>query len=304
MQRGEKAKKGAKWAPDLSARSAATNRHVKQGRAPVDGTPVWVAVSGGFDPLHIGHVRMFKEARKLGDKLVVIMNNDNWLRAKKGFAFMPQKERGEIIRMFPFVDKVVFTDHKKDDADMSVVRTLKKLKPAIFANGGDRKPAGDPIPEVVLCKKLGIKVIYNVGKGGKVQSSSWMINAARRPASKTVRPWGEYYGWDSGKGWNLKTIYLKARMRVSLQYHHHREEWWLLVSGDAQATTGRGKDSQTVELKRGEVFHVEKKQIHRLSSKLGGTVVEVAYGEFDENDIVRLEDDHGRAMAKSRRRKR
>ena len=61
-----------------------------------------------------------------------------------------------------------------------------------------------------------------------------MINAARRPASRSVRPWGEYYGWDSGEGWNLKTIYIKPKKRLSLQYHHHREEWWLLVSGDAQ----------------------------------------------------------------------
>src|SRR3989338_2823242 len=80
----------------------------------------WVAVSGGYDPLHIGHVRMFREARKLGDKLVVIMNNDHWLRMKKGFTFMPQKERAEIIASLPFVDKVVFTDHKKGDTDKSV----------------------------------------------------------------------------------------------------------------------------------------------------------------------------------------
>lgn len=255
----------------------------------------WVAVSGGFDPVHIGHIRLFETARKLGDKLVVILNNDSWLRAKKGFFFMPQKERVELIRAFPFVDKVVLTEHKKDDLDQSVVRALKKLRPAIFANGGDRKPSADPIPEVAACKKLGIKIEYNVGHGGKVQSSSWMINAARRPASKSVRPWGEYYGWDSGRGWNLKTIYVKPRMRVSLQYHHHREEWWLLVSGDAQATTGQGKDSKTVELKKGEVFRVHKKQIHRLSSRRGGIIVEVAYGKFDEDDIVRLEDDHGRA---------
>src|SRR4051812_49628050 len=108
----------------------------------------WVAVSGGFDPLHIGHVRLFKRARALGDKLVVILNNDNWLKDKKGFAFMPERERKEIIEAFPFVDKVVLTEHKPNDADRSVVRTLRKLKPSIFANGGDRKPEGDPVPEV------------------------------------------------------------------------------------------------------------------------------------------------------------
>ncbi|MBI2612567.1 adenylyltransferase/cytidyltransferase family protein [Candidatus Kaiserbacteria bacterium] len=260
--------------------------------------PKWVAVSGGFDPIHVGHVRLFKAARRLGDKLVVILNNDSWLRAKKGFVFMPQKERAELIRAFPFVDKVVLTDHKKDDPDRSVTRALSKVRPAVFANGGDRFKKN--VPEVSACKRLGIKMVYNVGKGGKVQSSSWMIDAARKPASRTVRPWGEYYGWDSGRGWNLKTIYLHPRKRVSLQYHRHREEWWLLVSGDAYATVPDGLKDRTVPLKKGQVFTVAKKQVHRLGSKKGGVVVEVAYGDFDENDIVRLEDDHGRAP---RRRK-
>ena len=156
----------------------ATKREERKNR--VLSTARWVAVSGCFDPLHVGHVRMFKEARKLGDKLVVILNNDNWLKNKKGFAFMPEKERKEILESFPFVDKVVITDHKRHATDMSVVRALTKVKPAIFANGGDRKPSGDPVPEVALCKKLGIKMVYNVGAGGKVQSSSWMIQAASK----------------------------------------------------------------------------------------------------------------------------
>ena len=257
--------------------------------------PVVVAVSGGFDPLHIGHVRMFKKARALGDKLVVIINNDNWLRSKKGFVFMPQKERAELIRELPFVDTVILTDHKKDDPDKSVCRALAKVRPDIFANGGDRKKVSD-IPEAAVCKKLGIKLKFNVGPGGKVQSSSWMVEAARKPASRSVRPWGEYYGWDSGKGWNLKTIYIAPNKRLSLQYHHHREEWWLLVAGEAKATVQGPNGEQTTALEKGKVFRVEKKQVHRLSSKKGGVVVEVAYGNFDENDIVRISDDFGRHM--------
>jgi cytidyltransferase-like protein len=139
-----------------------------------------VAVSGGFDPIHIGHVRMMEEAKALGDELVVIINNDHWLTAKKGYVFMPQEERAEIIRNIRFVDRVVFTDHGPDDSDPSVVRTLREIRPHIFANGGDRKPDGDPVPEVVACSELGIEMIYNVGKGGKVQSSSWLVSAAKK----------------------------------------------------------------------------------------------------------------------------
>lgn len=137
----------------------------------------WVAVSGGFDPIHVGHLRMFKKARALGDKLVVILNNDNWLQTKKGSAFMPEKERAEIIGAFPFVDRVYITKHKKNDPDRSVSKALKTLKPAIFANGGDRKNTGD-IPEAVVCSENGIRMVFNVG-GGKVQSSSWLIEKAR-----------------------------------------------------------------------------------------------------------------------------
>lgn len=132
-----------------------------------------VAVSGGFDPIHIGHVRLLQEAKKLGDKLIVILNNDNWLKKKKGFIFMPQKERKEVIEAIKGVDRVVITSHKADSVDMSVCPELKKIRPHVFANGGDRKLGN--IPEAPICEKYGIKMIFNVGKGGKIQSSSWLL---------------------------------------------------------------------------------------------------------------------------------
>lgn len=251
----------------------------------------WVATSGGFDPLHVGHLRLFKAARKLGDKLVVIVNNDNWLRAKKGFVFMSQKERAELISAFPYVDKVVFTEHRKDDKDVSVAAVLRKLKPAIFAKGGDRTRTNTP--EVSICKELGIVTKYNVG-GGKVQSSSWMIRDASRAFERTERPWGEFYNWDRGKTWNLKTVYIKPGKRLSLQYHAHRSELWTLVQGDALATIEESGKRKLIPLHIGHIFAVSQGTIHRLESKKGGIIVEIALGHFDEKDITRLEDDHGR----------
>lgn len=137
-----------------------------------------VAVSGGFDPVHIGHVRMFEAAKKLGDKLVVILNNDNWLKKKKGYVFMHEKERKEIIEAFKMVDKVVITKHSKNSKDTSVCSELLKIKPDIFANGGDRKL--DNIPEVQVCKEIKCQMVFNVGKGGKVQSSSWLVNKTKK----------------------------------------------------------------------------------------------------------------------------
>ena len=141
---------------------------------------VVVAVSGGFDPLHVGHTRMMREAKKLGDELVVILNNNNWLKKKKGFAFMPQWERKELIEAVKWVDRVVFTGHKANSSDMSVCAELKKIKPHIFANGGDRKL--DNIPEVPVCREIGCRMVFNVGEGGKVQSSSWLLAAYKEKA--------------------------------------------------------------------------------------------------------------------------
>lgn len=132
-----------------------------------------VAVSGGFDPVHVGHTRLFEAAKRLGDYLVVILNNDNWLRAKKGFSFMLQEERKEILESLRAVDEVVLTNHPENPADMSVCEELRALKPHIFANGGDRKHG--TIPEYALCDELGIIMAFDVGHGGKVQSSSWLI---------------------------------------------------------------------------------------------------------------------------------
>jgi len=133
-----------------------------------------VAVSGGFDPLHVGHVRMIQAAAKLGTRLVVIVNGDEFLVRKKGYAFMQQAERIEILRALRDVDEVVAAV----DPDQTVRETLRLVKPHVFANGGDRREAED-IPEAAVCRELGIEMVFNVG-GGKVQSSSDLVQRSGR----------------------------------------------------------------------------------------------------------------------------
>jgi len=149
-----------------------------------------VIVSGGFDPLHIGHVRLFEEAKKLGDELVVVLNNDVWLSDKRGAPFMEQEERKEIIEALRCVDQVVLTKHEANDPDRtacyprwrSICATIREIQPNIFAQGGDRntKDAADPESsayyERILCEEIGCEMVFGVGRGGKVQSSSWLIN--------------------------------------------------------------------------------------------------------------------------------
>ena len=148
-----------------------------------------VAVSGGFDPLHIGHIRMFQEAKKLGNKLVVILNNDNWFDVKGKPVFMSEKERKEIIEALECVDEVLISGHRKGTKDISVCKELLKIKPHIFANGGDRKPDDCDLPssEYKVCKKLGIEMVFNVGYGGKIRSSSELLKEYSKKIRKVIK---------------------------------------------------------------------------------------------------------------------
>ena len=121
--------------------------------------------------MHVGHVELFENAKKLGDKLIVILNNDNWVKKKKNHIFMPENERADIIKALRMVDEVILTDHEENPEDMSVTSTLRKVKPHIFANGGDRKTHNTP--EDALCKELEIEMAFNLGR--KIQSSSWLL---------------------------------------------------------------------------------------------------------------------------------
>ena len=129
-----------------------------------------ICVSGGFDPVHIGHLRMMQEAAKIG-KVIVIVNSDKWLMRKKGYIFMPFKERCEIIKGFTGVYETTHVD----DRDNTVSEALRRLKPDYFGNGGDRKT--DNTPEMEVCTELGIGLVWNVG-GGKIQSSSDLVDAS------------------------------------------------------------------------------------------------------------------------------
>lgn len=130
-----------------------------------------VAVSGGFDPIHIGHVRMIQAAAKLGD-VIVIANSDDWLLRKKGYVFMQYEERREILNSIKGVYDVV----EAKDADNTVCASLLFLRPDVFANGGDRKEGN--IPEYQLCEDMGIKMEFGIGGSDKPQSSSWLVKKA------------------------------------------------------------------------------------------------------------------------------
>lgn len=128
-----------------------------------------VCISGGFDPIHLGHSRLIKEAATYGN-LIVILNSDEWLKRKKGYTFMDWFSRAEILTSMRGVIGIA----NVDDRDGTVCEALRRIKPDYFANGGDRFP--DNTPELQVCKELKIKPLFNVG-GGKIASSSELVRA-------------------------------------------------------------------------------------------------------------------------------
>tara|TARA_R110002020_G_scaffold100489_4_gene237511 strand:+ start:578 stop:1045 length:468 start_codon:yes stop_codon:yes gene_type:complete len=139
-----------------------------------------VMVSGGFDPVHVGHIRMIREAAKFGD-VIVIANSDEWLYRKKGFNFMDFASRYEVLDSI----KGVITVDSVNDADDTVCDAIRRHKPTFFANGGDRKK--DNTPEVLLCKELGVELLWGIGGEEKIQSSSELIKRTRDFESPPVR---------------------------------------------------------------------------------------------------------------------
>ncbi len=139
-----------------------------------------MATGGGFDPLHEGHIRLFREAKKLGDVLVIMLNSDKQVTKKKGATFYAsQEERKEILESIKYVDKVIIDPGK----DVTCEDALRLVKPDILAKGGDRVAGAMPEVELKACEELGIKIVYNVG-GEKVQSSSWLLKRAKENAAK------------------------------------------------------------------------------------------------------------------------
>lgn len=181
-----------------------------------------VAVSGYFNPLHSGHINLLKEAKKLGNKLIVILNNDKQC-ALKGNIFMNEQERMEILKSLLVIDEVKLAI----DIDHSVCKTLELIKPHIFANGGDR--FRNNIPEAKICKELGIKMVFNVG-GEKTQSSSNLLH----------KQWGYSKILLEGKGWWFKRLVMNGS--TSLQKHKKRDELFLFYvpSGVKHKITGKG----------------------------------------------------------------
>lgn len=250
-----------------------------------------VLVTGGFDPLHSGHLAYFQAARNLGDRLLVGVNSDSWLTRKKGRSFLPWEERARLVSAVRWVDGVLPFDDNDGSAREAIMRVLDGYPDCdvIFANGGDRDH--NNIPEMSI-QDPRLSFEFGIGGDVKANSSSWILEEWKAP--KTQRPWGYYRVLHDVEGAKVKELTVEPGQRLSMQRHSDRAEFWLVTQGEATVYT---IDDATTDAElmgtfgRHQYLHIWRHQWHQLHNDGAEPLklVEIQYGErCEEEDIERV----------------
>ena len=249
-----------------------------------------IIVSGGFDPIHSGHIEYFKAARLLGDKLVVALNSDSWLENKKGKFFMPFEERKSIVESISFVDEVIGFE---DDDIGSCIYGLEKLKnnypndELFFANGGDRNDTN--IPEMNVS---GIKFLFSVGGNNKKNSSSWILKNWKYYYEE--RLWGSFYNLFEEDHVKVKELIVNPGKGMSFQRHFKRHEIWLVSKGKCIVNYSEDdpNNKKNIQLDKFDHYLVPLGKWHQITNPFDKKchLIEIQYGEACiEEDIERTE---------------
>lgn len=243
-----------------------------------------ILATGGFDPIHSGHIAYFEEAKKLGDYLVIGLNSDSWLSRKKGAPFMPFSERSSIISNLKMVDQVIgFNDD--DGSSVDAILQVRKLFPdsqIVFVNGGDRTASN--IPEMSV-NDISVEFLFGIGGQDKKNSSSWILQEWKTP--KTIRTWGYYRVLHSPNiNVKVKELTVEPGKSLSLQRHTYRSEVWFVAEGVATVNT----DTTSATLDSFSTKIIKPKEWHQLQNNTQSPlkIIEIQYGErCIEEDIER-----------------
>tara|TARA_B100000575_G_scaffold269335_1_gene248902 strand:- start:947 stop:1732 length:786 start_codon:yes stop_codon:yes gene_type:complete len=246
-------------------------------------------VSGGFDPIHSGHISYFEAAKSYGDLLVVALNSDDWLKRKKGKPFMPFHERKKIIESLKMVDSVIdFKDDAEGSATNAIIK-VKKLYPndkIIFCNGGDRDESN--ITEMEI---KDIDFIFGVGGDSKMNSSSDILKEWKTNSEDRI--WGSFSTLYQDKDIKFKELVIKPGKGISFQRHFKRDEIWFLSNGKCNVKYAQKnpKDSKIIILNKFDTFCVKRSEWHQIFNPYEKEckIFEIQYGEqTNEGDIERL----------------
>lgn len=250
-----------------------------------------VLVTGGFDPIHPGHIEYFKAAKELGDELHVGLNSDEWLTRKKGRPFMKFLDRAAIIEELSVVDKVISFDDSDDSACGAIYKTMATHSDIkiIFANGGDR--TNTTTPEYKTYGDMPyVEFAFGVGGENKMNSSSWILDEWK--TQKTERDWGYWRVLDDKpeKGYKVKELVIYPGKSLSDQRHFERMEEWNVLEGIVKMTTEYNGIVDTHHLTPKHVTYKVGKEVWHLAHNPGeenAHVLEVQWGKCYEEDIER-----------------
>ena len=246
--------------------------------------------TGGFDPVHSGHIAYLKAAKALGDVLIVGLNSDEWLERKKGRAFMPWNERLCIVNNLAVVDEV-YTFDDEDGSARHFIQQVRAHYPTatlVFANGGDRTK--DNIPEMDVMDS-NLSFVFGVGGENKMNSSSWILQEWKSP--KTQRPWGYYRVLhQDGAEIKVKELTVNPGCSLSMQRHRYRHEHWFVTEGTATINTldTNGNTVMNNFVMKNMQTYIGKQEWHQLVNKNHTPlkVIEIQFGEqCTEEDIER-----------------
>ena len=245
--------------------------------------------SGGFDPIHSGHIEYFTEAKKISDHLVVLLNSDQWLINKKGKPFMPFSERKAIIENLRMVDLVIAFEDDDEGSCSNGLEKVKNLFPndeIYFCNGGDRNKKN--IPEEKISD---IEFLFNIGGSNKKNSSSWLIKDYLNNSIERV--WGMFYDLYKDDSVRLKELIIYPNKELSYQRHKYRDELWFVSKGKCQIKLSDKRQSQEVEsitFEQDSFIHIPRGKWHQIINIFEENchIIEIQYGnQTIENDIER-----------------
>ena len=249
-----------------------------------------VLVTGGFDPIHSGHISYLKNAKKLGDVLIVGLNSDEWLIRKKSSFFMEWNERASIIREMSCVDDVIAFDDSDGSAIDAIEQCLEKYDDVVFANGGDRIKTN--IPEMKrLYNDERVEFVFSVGGSEKMNSSSKILSEWK--SQKVYREWGYYRVLhNDGIETKVKELVVNPHSKLSLQNHNGRSEHWIVTTGEARVRLGQNLETiNEFNLKKHNEINIPVNYLHQLINDTSEElkIVEIQYGAFcTEDDIQRF----------------
>ena len=250
-----------------------------------------IVVSGGFDPIHSGHIAYLKSAKSHGEKLIVALNSDSWLEKKKGKFFMPFHERKSIVEAIKYVDEVISFDDDDKGSCINALEAIKKSYPEeeiYFANGGDRD--GKNIPEMSV---LDIKFLFSIGGDDKKNSSSWILNKWQYYFEE--RQWGSFFNLFETKNIKVKELIVDPGKSMSFQRHFKRNEIWLVSDGScivSYSNDTKNNNIHELQLNKFDHYLVPIGHWHQISnpSNVKTHIIEIQYGEdCIESDIERLD---------------